>query len=56
MAQQPIIARIIEPPKQSGLVDVVLGSLGLTGVIVLIAVIAGCILAGLLFWIRSRSA
>ena len=56
MAQQPIIVRIVEPPKQSGLVDVVLGSLGLTGAIILVAVISGFILAGLMFWIRSRSA
>jgi hypothetical protein len=56
LAQQPIIVRIVEPPKPSRLVDVVVGSLGLTGAIVLVAVIGGFILAGLLFWIRSRSA
>jgi hypothetical protein len=34
----------------------VLGSLGLTGAIVLVAVISGFILAGVLVWIHSRSA
>jgi hypothetical protein len=56
LAQQPIIVRIVEPPQPSGLMDVVLGSLGLTGAIVLVAVISGFILAGVLVWIRSRSA
>ena len=56
MAQQPIIVRIVEPPQPSGLMDVVLGSLGLTGAIVLVAVISGFILAGVLVWIHSRSA
>jgi hypothetical protein len=50
-----MIVRIVEPPKPSGLMDVLLGSLGLTGAIVLLAVISGFILAGVLFWIRSRS-
>jgi hypothetical protein len=56
LAQQPIIVRLVDPPKPSRLVDVVLGSLGLTGAIVLVAVIAGFLLAAVLFWIRSRSA
>jgi len=50
----PVIVRIVEPPKQSVLRDVVLGSLGLTGAILVVAVIAGLVLAGVLFWIRSR--
>ena len=54
---KPIIVRIPQdPPKSelSGLADVLLGSLGLTGVIVLAAVLLGAIMAGLMFWIRSR--
>jgi hypothetical protein len=54
VSQQPIIVHIVEP-KPSGLMDVVLGSIGLTGLIVLAAVISGFFLAGVLFWIRSRS-
>jgi hypothetical protein len=55
LSPQPIIVHIVEPPKPSGLRDVVLGSIGLTGIIVLVAVISGFFLAGVLFWIRSRS-
>ena len=54
---KPIIVRIPQDPPKSelaGLADVLLGSLGLTGVIVLAAVLLGAALAGVMFWIRSR--
>ena len=54
----PIIVTIKEPPAKSelsGLADVLLGSLGLTGVIVLAAVLMGAVMAGVMFWVRSRS-
>jgi ABC-type phosphate transport system permease subunit len=54
---KPIIVRIPQdPPKSelSGLADVLLGSLGLTGVIVLAAVVLGALMAGVMFWVRSR--
>jgi hypothetical protein len=54
----PIIVTIKQtPPKSelSGLADVLLGSLGLTGVIVVAAVLMGGLLAGVMFWVRSRS-
>jgi hypothetical protein len=54
----PIIVKIIPPEQKSelsGLADVLLGSLGLTGVIVLAAVILGALMAGVMFWVRSRS-
>ena len=47
---------IIEPAKQSDLLNVVVGSLGLAGAILLAAVACGLVLGGMLFWIRSRSA
>jgi ABC-type phosphate transport system permease subunit len=54
--QSPIIVRIIEPPRDpTGLADVLVGSLGLTGVIVLLAVALGLVMAGLLVLIRSRN-
>jgi hypothetical protein len=55
--QPPVTVRIIEPPADptNGLADVLLGSLGLTGVLILIALAAGAIFAGILFYIRSRS-
>jgi ABC-type phosphate transport system permease subunit len=54
---KPIIVRIPQdPPKSelSGLADVLLGSLGLTGVIVVAAVTLGAVMAGVMFWVRSR--
>jgi hypothetical protein len=53
----PIIVKIIEPPHDpTGLADVLLGALGLSGVITLIAIVCGVALAALLFWFRRRSA
>ena len=54
--QAPITVRIIEPNRDpTGLADVLIGSLGLTGVLALIAVVAGVLFAAVLFLIRSRS-
>jgi hypothetical protein len=54
--QKPIIVKIIQPPPEiSGLADVLIGSLGLTGAIVLVALVTGAIFAGVLFWVRSRN-
>jgi ABC-type phosphate transport system permease subunit len=56
LQQNPIIVKIVEPPHDpTGLADVLLGSLGLTGVIVLAAVLMGVLMAGVLFWMRSRN-
>ncbi len=55
---KPIIVKIIPPEQKSelsGLADVLLGSLGLTGVIVIAAVLLGAVMAAVLFWVRSRS-
>jgi hypothetical protein len=53
---KPIIVKIIQPDKSelSGLADVLLGSLGLTGLIVVSAIVLGAIFGSLLFWVRSR--
>ena len=51
----PIIVKIVEPSGDpTGLAKVVFDALGLTGVIVLLAVASGLAFAGLLFWLRSR--
>ena len=58
LQSNPIIVKIVQPEAKSelsGLADVLLGSLGLTGVIVLAAVVMGAALAGVMFWVRSRS-
>jgi hypothetical protein len=55
---KPIIVKIIEPPPKSelsGLADVLIGSLGLTGVITIAAILLGAVMAAVMFWIRSRS-
>ena len=52
----PIMVRIIEPPSDvAGLADVLIGALGLTGALVLTAVLFGVVLAGGMFWLRSRA-
>lgn len=53
----PVIVRIIEPEKKSdlaGLADVLFGSLGLTGILTLGAIVMGLAMAALVFWLRSR--
>ena len=58
--QQPFFVKIIEPNRDTtglgALRDVMIGSIGLTGVIVLLAIVSGAVVAGILFWVRSRSA
>ena len=54
---KPIIVSIPpDKPKSelSGLADVLLGSLGLTGIIVVAAVLLGAVMAGVMFWVWSR--
>ena len=52
----PIIVKLVEPPNRdpTGLAGVLIGALGLTGAIILLAVVLGAALAGLLFYIRRR--
>lgn len=51
----PIIVRIIEPKRDpTGLAHVFLDALGLTGVIVLLALVAAFLFGAALFWYRSR--
>jgi len=54
---RPIIVDITEPPKSelSTLSQVLLGSLGLSGVLALMAILLGIGIGGLMFWIKRRS-
>ena len=53
--QSPVIVKIVEPKGDpTGLSDVLIGALGLSGVLFLIAVLAALVLGALLFWLRSR--
>ena len=55
LQSKPIIVKIMPPEGDpTGLADVLIGALGLTGVLVLLAVIAAVIFGGLLFWLRRR--
>ena len=52
----PVIVKIIEPPKDpTGLADVLVGALGLTGVLGLAAILIGLATGVVIFWLRSRS-
>lgn len=51
----PIIVRVVEEPaKETTVVDVLLGSIGLTGLLLLIALVAGLALGGFFVWIKKR--
>ena len=56
----PVIVKIISPPKdETGLLqlrDVLIGSIGLTGAIVLAAFLSGAVIAAVMYWFRHRSA
>ena len=52
----PIIVKLVEPSGDpTGLADVLLGALGLTGVLTVAAVTLGLLLGVVMFWLRSRS-
>jgi hypothetical protein len=52
---QPIIVKLVEPKTDpTGLADVLIGALGLTGALALLAVALGVVMAGVLFFARSR--
>jgi hypothetical protein len=52
----PILVDITQPPKgdPTGLSDVLIGALGLSGALILAAFVLGLIFASALFWWRSR--
>jgi hypothetical protein len=51
----PIMVKIVETPRDpTGLRDVLVGALGLTGVLALLAVSTGILVAGALFFLRRR--
>jgi hypothetical protein len=55
LAQQaPIVVRLAPKKDPTGLAEVLLGALGLTGVLVLGALVLGAAFAALLYVIRSR--
>ena len=53
-AQSPIIVRIVEAPEP-GLGGIMMRALGLSGLLAFGAVLVGILVAGVIFWVRSRS-
>ena len=55
---QPVLVTIIEEPtRQTTVVDVLIGAFGLTGVLILIAVLCGAALGGLFIlyrWVQAQ--
>jgi len=55
LQQSPVIVKIVEPNKDpTGLSDVLIGALGLSGALFLVAVVAAVVFGAVLFWLRSR--
>ena len=54
---QPIVVRVVEEPVQStGVSDILIGALGLTGVMLLAALLLGLVLGGILIGIKRLRA
>jgi hypothetical protein len=54
---QPIVVRVVEEPvKSTGVADILIGALGLTGVMLLAALLLGAILGGVLIGIKRLRA
>jgi hypothetical protein len=55
-AAPPIIIKIADPPSElATLGGVLVRTLGLTGLLVLIALLLACVFGAVMFWIRSRA-
>ena len=53
---QPIIVKLVEPKTDpTGLAGIIIGALGLAGALALVTVALGAIIAGVLFYARSRN-
>jgi hypothetical protein len=51
----PVVIRIVtKPTKELGVADVVLNGLGLTGIILIAALLFGALLGGLFIWLKHR--
>ena len=54
---QPIVVHVMEEPvKSTGVADILIGALGLTGVLLLAALLAGAVLGGILIGIKKMRA
>jgi hypothetical protein len=54
---QPVMVRVVQTPVDStSVADVLIGAIGLTGVLVLVAVLLGGVLGGLLIGVKKLRA
>jgi hypothetical protein len=51
--QEPVIVKIVEPDP-TGLAEIMIGALGLSGVLFLASVVAAIGFGAALYWFRSR--
>ena len=51
--ESPIIVKLV-PPKETGIADVLIGALGLSGALALLAAVLGVVVASVMFLVRSR--
>ena len=57
LQSQPVMVRVIEPQVESTTVaDVLIGAIGLTGVLILVALLLGGILGGILIGVKKLRA
>ena len=55
--QQPIVVSVVEEPVEStGISDILVGALGLTGVMLLAAIVLGALLGGILIGVKRLRA
>jgi hypothetical protein len=51
---EPVMVRVIQPAmEETSVADVLIGSIGLTGVLILVAVVLGALLGGVLIGIKK---
>lgn len=51
----PIVVKVVgEPPKDIGVIDIIFGSLGITGLMLIGSAVLGVALGVLFIWIRKR--
>ena len=54
---QPVMVRVVQQPVEStSVADVLIGAIGLTGVLILVAVVLGGVLGGLLICVKKLRA
>jgi hypothetical protein len=57
LQSSPVIVRVVQPTvEETSVADVLIGSIGLTGVLILVAVVLGALLGGILIGIKKLRA